>query len=332
MGQLVVGPRHLIAIVPVLLAPCALWLEAAVWRTRAFVALCALGLVIAVAGVLVPTQAQQLDAPPPNSPTIWRQYELLPSTVRYSVNHTGGGDRGRPPALPGPVAGRSRTRARTVRRHRGRPHHRPPGGPGGVVRAGASQVTPFGRAPIARSSQSRADGLRSVGRAPAIWYLRPVDGPPDCHCPVALFDVRCGPASGWSHRSCGMPACARGAAQVDGHGDADRHGSGAAPDLDDPRLTAALEQGRRLLGGGRRALAGVARCARRLGAAPRGRSYDAGRRVRLRLRDVRRRSRIPAFATPTAGSCAATGGSRTRARPPTTAFVTCVAASGRRSE
>ena len=85
------GPRHLIAIVPVMVAPCALWLEAAAWRTRAFVALCALGLVIAVAGVLVPTQAQQLDAPPRNSPTVWRQYELLPSAARYSVNHTGGG-------------------------------------------------------------------------------------------------------------------------------------------------------------------------------------------------------------------------------------------------
>ena len=85
------GPRHLIALVPVILAPCAPWLEAAAWRPRAFVALCALGLVIALGGVLVPTQAQQLDTPPPNSPSVWRQYELLPRTARYSVEHTGGG-------------------------------------------------------------------------------------------------------------------------------------------------------------------------------------------------------------------------------------------------
>ena len=83
------GPRHLIAIVPVLLAPCALWLDSSARRAHAFLALCALGFAISASAALVPTQAQQLDARPPSSPTIWRQYELVPPTVRYSLSHTG---------------------------------------------------------------------------------------------------------------------------------------------------------------------------------------------------------------------------------------------------
>jgi hypothetical protein len=83
------GPRHLITIVPVLLAPCALWLESSARRAVAFVALCTLGLAVSAPAVLVPPQAQQLDAKLPPSPTIWRQYELVPETVRYSLRHSG---------------------------------------------------------------------------------------------------------------------------------------------------------------------------------------------------------------------------------------------------
>ena len=83
------GPRHLIAIVPVALAPCALWLESSARRAAGFVALCALGLAISAATVLVPTQAQLLDPHPPTSPKVLRQYELVPRAVRYSIEHTG---------------------------------------------------------------------------------------------------------------------------------------------------------------------------------------------------------------------------------------------------
>jgi hypothetical protein len=51
-----------------------------------------LGLAISAATVLVPTQAQILDPHAPTSPKVWRQYELVPRTVRYSIDHTG--DRG----------------------------------------------------------------------------------------------------------------------------------------------------------------------------------------------------------------------------------------------
>ena len=48
----------------------------------------AAGFAVSACTLLVPAQAQQLDVPPPAiGPSIWRQWELLPSTASYTVTH-----------------------------------------------------------------------------------------------------------------------------------------------------------------------------------------------------------------------------------------------------
>jgi len=63
------------------------------------IGLLAVGFVVSASTILVPTRAQQLDHPLPSvGPSILRQYELVPSVIRYTVDllqkpHTAGDSR-----------------------------------------------------------------------------------------------------------------------------------------------------------------------------------------------------------------------------------------------
>jgi hypothetical protein len=79
------GPR---LILPGVL--CAMPLLAPISRAwqRIALALLVLGFAVSASTLLVPTESQQLDRPPPiNGPSAVRQYELIPSVVRYSADH-----------------------------------------------------------------------------------------------------------------------------------------------------------------------------------------------------------------------------------------------------
>jgi hypothetical protein len=83
------GPRLLLTgIVPALpaLAP---WVNGVRARLLAVVALFALGFVVSLPAMIVPTQAQQLDerAVPRDAPAVLRQYGLIEPTARYSADN-----------------------------------------------------------------------------------------------------------------------------------------------------------------------------------------------------------------------------------------------------
>jgi hypothetical protein len=89
------GPRLLIPGLMPTIAALGPWLDRAS-RRRAAASLFAVGFAVSFAGVIVPTQAQQLEVRrpsrearymPSHSPSPWRQFELIPSTTRYSVEH-----------------------------------------------------------------------------------------------------------------------------------------------------------------------------------------------------------------------------------------------------
>lgn len=100
------GPRLLIpALIPAL-AAIGPWVSTT-RRRNAVAGLFAIGLLVSVPALIVPTQAQQLEVPPVppsthvldtqplSSPSVHRQFALLPSTVRYSIeNRYGGPDDG----------------------------------------------------------------------------------------------------------------------------------------------------------------------------------------------------------------------------------------------
>jgi SAM-dependent methyltransferase len=100
------GPRLLIpALIPAL-AAIGSWVSTT-RRRKAAAGLFATGLMVSVPALIVPTQAQQLEVPPVppsthvldtqplSSPSVHRQFALVPSTVRYSIeNRYGGPDDG----------------------------------------------------------------------------------------------------------------------------------------------------------------------------------------------------------------------------------------------
>jgi SAM-dependent methyltransferase len=100
------GPRLLIpALIPAL-AAIGPWVSTT-RRRKAVAGLFATGLLVSLPALIVPTQAQQLEVPPVppsthvldtqplSSPSVHRQFALVPSTVRYSIeNRYGGPDDG----------------------------------------------------------------------------------------------------------------------------------------------------------------------------------------------------------------------------------------------
>ncbi len=79
------GPR---LILPGVIAALPLLASATQYEKGVGVGLLLLGFAISASTLIVPTQAQQLDHPPPtNGPAVIRQYELVPSVVRYSAHH-----------------------------------------------------------------------------------------------------------------------------------------------------------------------------------------------------------------------------------------------------
>jgi len=86
------GPRLLLpGLVPflVILAP---WAGRSRQRARLLATALAAGLIVSFATVIVPTQAQQLDRPPPrHGPEIVRQAALIPTTIRRTI-HSAAGD------------------------------------------------------------------------------------------------------------------------------------------------------------------------------------------------------------------------------------------------
>jgi hypothetical protein len=83
------GPRLLLTGVVPAIPALAPWITGT--RTRLFLAvgLFALGFVVSLPAVIVPTQAQQLDdrAVPRTAPAVARQYELIEPTARYTSHH-----------------------------------------------------------------------------------------------------------------------------------------------------------------------------------------------------------------------------------------------------
>lgn len=96
------GPRLLLPAVIPATAAIGPWLSTTRRRKVATV-LFATGFVVSLPALIVPTQAQQLEVPPVppsthfldtqplSSPSVHRQFELVPSTARYSVAHPYGG-------------------------------------------------------------------------------------------------------------------------------------------------------------------------------------------------------------------------------------------------
>ncbi|MFN8028259.1 MAG: hypothetical protein U0W40_18420 [Acidimicrobiia bacterium] len=80
-------PRLLLPGIIVALPSLAPWVRTAPWRTWAVAATFAVGFVVSFPALLVPTQAQQLDAGLHTSPAIVRQYELIEPTARYTADH-----------------------------------------------------------------------------------------------------------------------------------------------------------------------------------------------------------------------------------------------------
>jgi hypothetical protein len=86
------GPRLLIPVLPCLLASLAPWMQVSKWHMRGALALFAVGFAVSAPAVPVSAEAQWLDVPRRSSPRILRQYELVPTTTRYSIENIG--DRG----------------------------------------------------------------------------------------------------------------------------------------------------------------------------------------------------------------------------------------------
>ena len=89
------GPRLLIPGLMPTIAALGPWLDRP-WRWRAAASLFIVGFALSFPGVIVPTQAQQLEvrrAPrealylAEHSPSPWRQLQLIPSVTRYSIEH-----------------------------------------------------------------------------------------------------------------------------------------------------------------------------------------------------------------------------------------------------
>jgi hypothetical protein len=83
------GPRLLLTGVVPALPALAPWINGARARLFAAVGLFALGFVVSLPAMIVPTQAQQLDdrVVPRTAPAVARQYALIEPTARYSAEH-----------------------------------------------------------------------------------------------------------------------------------------------------------------------------------------------------------------------------------------------------
>jgi hypothetical protein len=82
------GPRLLLLGVIPARPSIAPWIDRGGGARRvALAALLALGFLVSVPAVLVSSRAQLLDHPPERGPEVIRQYELVPSTVSFTVRH-----------------------------------------------------------------------------------------------------------------------------------------------------------------------------------------------------------------------------------------------------
>jgi len=83
------GPRLLLTGVVPALPALAPWIRGVRARVYLVVGLFALGFLVSLPAMVVPTQAQQLDdrAVPRTAPAVARQYELIEPTARYTADH-----------------------------------------------------------------------------------------------------------------------------------------------------------------------------------------------------------------------------------------------------